>query len=366
MSLTIAALTAHFGLPTPPKGAELELRAVKPLEEAGPNDLSFLDNPAYKEAARKTRAGAVLVRPADVSLLPDATIALTTNHPYVAFAKALQLLYPQPVLAPGISEFAVVSSSATIHPTARVEPYAVIYAGTTVGEGVHIGAHAVIGQGVTIGQGTRIGAHVTLQKVSLGNNCLIHPGVRVGQDGFGFAVAPAAAGELELIKVPQVGFVTIGHGVEIGANTTVDCGALGNTVIEDDVKIDNQVQIGHNVHIGKGTRVVAQVGIAGSASLGKYTVIGGQSGIAGHLAIADKVMVAARSAVTKTITQAGAVVAGIPAVPINEWRRQVAAIARITKNRVQPMPAQASAAPASPITATEDTESDPHTGNPFA
>jgi len=327
--ITLEALCTHLGIPVPEGKGDKTIAAIKPLHQAGADDLSFFDNQQYRHGARTTHAGAVLVRPADAESLPEGCIALPTTQPYVAFARALQLMYPQPVLNAGISQFAVVSSKATIHPTARVEPYAIVYEGAKVGAHCHVGAHSTVGAGVTLGNGTHVGPHVTLQKVSIGSNCTIHPGVRIGQDGFGFAVTADS-----IVKVPQIGAVVIGDDVEIGANTTIDCGALGDTVIEDMVKIDNQVQIGHNVKIGRGSRVVAQVGIAGSASLGQFTVIGGQTGIAGHIGIADKVMVAARSGVTKSVDKAGQVLAGVPAVPIQEWRRAVAVLARLTKHSV--------------------------------
>ncbi len=330
MSITLHTLCQHLGIATPAGKENLELTAVKTLHEAGKTDLSFFDNQQYKHGARTTQAAAVLVRERDAKTLPEGVLPLLTPQPYAAFARALQLMYPTPEPEGGISQFAVVSASAKVHPTARVEPYAVIYAGADIGPHVHIGAHTVVGQGVRVGEGTRIAAHVTLQKCSIGHNCILHPGVRVGQDGFGFAMATGPKG-VELIKVPQIGQVEIGNDVEIGANTTIDCGALGNTVIHDMVKIDNQVQIAHNVKIGHGSRVVAQVGVAGSASLGAFTVIGGQVGISGHTTMADKVMVAACSAVTKSITTEGEVLAGIPAVPIKQWRRSVATLARLTK-----------------------------------
>lgn len=343
MTTTIAALCAHLGIPVPEGKGDIALASFKPLHEAGTSDISFFDNQVYKHGARTTQAAAVLIRQRDADVLPENVVALVTPQPYVAFARALQLMYPDPQLDAGVSQFAVVSGKAKIHPTARIEPYAVIYENADIGPHVHIGAHAVVGQGVTIGQGSRIGAHVTLQKTSIGTGCIIHPGVRIGQDGFGFAVA----GET-IVKVPQIGNVRIGHEVEIGANTTIDCGALGDTIIDDHVKIDNQVQIAHNVRIGPGSRVVAQAGIAGSATLGFMTVIGGQVGIAGHTTIADRVMVAARSGVTKSISTVGQVVAGIPAVPIQEWRKTVAVMARLTKNVVQK---------SSEIPGGEDTES---------
>lgn len=330
MSITLQALCEHLGITVPEGQGERELTAVKTLHEAGPTDLSFFDNQQYKHGARTTQAAAVLVREKDADVLPEGVIAVLTPQPYVAFAQALQLMYPQPVPEGGISQFAVVSASATVHPTARIEPYAVVYANANIGPHVHIGAHTVVGEGVTIGEGTRIAAHVTLQKVRMGQHCIVHPGVRIGQDGFGFAVGATPKG-VHIFKVPQIGQVEIGNDVEIGANTTIDCGALGNTVIQDMVKIDNQVQIGHNAKIGHGSRIVSQVGVAGSSHIGTFTVIGGQSGIAGHITVADKVMVAARSGVTKSLTTEGEVVAGVPAVPIKEWRRSVATLARLTK-----------------------------------
>jgi UDP-3-O-[3-hydroxymyristoyl] glucosamine N-acyltransferase len=179
---------------------------------------------------------------------------------------------------------------------------------------------------VKVGAGTRLGAHCTLQKTTVGARCIFHPGVCTGQDGFGFA-----AGGGQIVKIPQVGGVVIGDDVEIGANSTVDCGALGDTVIEDMVKIDNQVQIGHNVRIGRATRIVAQVGVAGSTTVGQFVVIGGQSGIAGHLHVADRVMIAARSGLSKSISAVGAVLAGSPAVPIAEWRTAVGLVARMAR-----------------------------------
>lgn len=335
MSITIATLCRHLNIPVPEGKGDIALTNFKPLHEAGASDVSFFDNQLYKHGVRTTQAAAVLIRPKDADMLPDGVIALLTPNPYVAFALALTLMYPDPAPEGVVSQFAVVSAKAKVHPTARIEPYAVVYEDAYIGAHAHIGAHTVIGAGVTIGAGTVIGAHVTLKKTKVGAGCIIHPGVRIGQDGFGFATGKDDAGEMTLIKVPQIGHVRIGNDVEIGANTTIDCGALGDTVIEDMVKIDNQVQIGHNAKIGRGSRVVAQVGIAGTASLGAFTVIGGQSGIAGHTTLADKVMVAARSGVTKSLTTVGEIVAGTPAVPIQEWRKNVAVLARLTKNVVQ-------------------------------
>lgn len=363
--LTVAALCARLGLPGPTQGAEVALAAIRPLHEAGPTDLSFLDNAAYKAQAETTKAGAVLVRQSEAALLPSGVVPIICPQPYVAYARALQIFYPAPVVVGGISQFAVVSSKASVHPTARVEPYAVIYAGAEVGEGAHIGAHAVIGEGVVIGKGTRVGAHTTLERCRVGEDCLIHSGVRIGQDGFGFA----QSGE-ELIKIPHLGKVQIGHRVEIGANSTIDAGALNDTILEDDVKLDKQVQIAHNVRVGRGVRIAAQSGVAGSTSIGPWCVIGGQVGVAGHLTIAPKCMVAAMSGVTKTIDAPGSVVAGVPAVPIQQWRQQMAALALTAKRGAKPT-AAASAAPQAAAVPPAKPESKtalpigPDTANPF-
>jgi UDP-3-O-[3-hydroxymyristoyl] glucosamine N-acyltransferase len=324
---SIEALCQHLGLPVPQGKGGIMFADIKPLYSAEKQHLSFLDNQLYKHGARTTQAGAVLVRAEDADNLPEGCIALITKQPYVAFAAALQLFYPRENPEPGRNQTAQVAESATLHPTARLEPGVLVYPGATIGPRVHIGAYTVVGEGVSIGEGTIIGPHCTLQKCELGTYCVLHPGVAIGQDGFGFAMM----GE-RILKVPQVGGVIIGNEVEIGAHTTIDCGALEDTVIGDMVKIDNQVQIGHNVKIGKGTRIVSQTGIAGSASIGEYNVIGGQSGIVGHISTAPMVMIAARSGVSKTISEPKSVVAGAPAKPMREWKRELAILARLVKN----------------------------------
>jgi UDP-3-O-[3-hydroxymyristoyl] glucosamine N-acyltransferase len=338
MPFTVATLCAQLGVPVPHHGAEVELHAIRALGEATAADLSFLENSAYKQAAQTTKAGAVLVRAADAPLLPAGCTAIVVAQPYVAYARALALFYPAPPLAPGVSQFAVVSARAEIHPSARIEPYAVVYAGARVGAGAHIGAHVVVGENVVIGGETVVGAHATLQKCQIGPRCKIHPGVSIGQDGFGFAQGLTPQGEPELVKIPHIGGVTIGADVEIGANTTIDAGALANTIIEDMVKLDKQVQIAHNVTIGYATRIAAQSAVAGSTKIGAWCVIGGKVGVAGHLEIAPKCMVAAMSGVTKSISAPGSVVSGMPAVPITQWRQQMAILARLSRNMVQKIP----------------------------
>jgi len=345
-SFSIASLCAQLGLAVPPQGAERLLLGVATLTDTTPEHLGFLENPSYKTAAQTTKAGAVLVRAPAAALLPATTVALVCPQPYVAYARALQLFYPAPPVVGGVSQYAVISSKATVHPAARIEPYAVVYANAVIGEGAVIGAHAVIGEGVIIGAYTQIGAHATLMRCTVGNQCLIHSGVRIGQDGFGYAQEGTT-----LIKIPHIGGVQIGNEVEIGANSTIDAGALNNTILADEVKLDKQVQIAHNVQLGKGVRVAAQSGIAGSTVVGDYTVIGGQVGVAGHLEIAAKCMVAAASGVTKSIPNPGTVVAGVPAVPIAQWRQQVASIALAAKRAAKHAPTGQVAAPAPPLAA---------------
>lgn len=325
MTMTLGHVCRAVGVVCPDTARDIVITAVKPLQDAGGADLSFLDNPAYKAHVGGTKAAAVFIRPEEVALLPAGCVALVTSQPYVAFAMSLALLYPSAPVIAGVSPLASIDPTAVVDPTACIEPFAVVKARAVVGAGSCIGAHTLLGEGVTIGARSRIGAHCVLLKTLLGDDCVLHAGVRVGQDGFGFAVH-----EEKVVKIPQVGGVRIGNDVEIGANTTIDCGALGDTVIEDNVKIDNQVQIAHNVRIGAGSRIVAQVGVAGSSTLGSMTVIGGQSGIAGHVHVGSGVQVAGASCVTKNIPE-GAVVAGFPASPIADWRAGVAVVARMAR-----------------------------------
>ncbi|MFZ2620818.1 MAG: UDP-3-O-(3-hydroxymyristoyl)glucosamine N-acyltransferase [Alphaproteobacteria bacterium] len=331
---TVAEIASAVGGSVHGEGGEkILLNDIRPLDVADDTHLSFLDNPTYKVKAQGTRAKAVLIRAEDAAILPRTATAIVVKNPYAAFAQAMQKFYPQAEVKAGISNMAVVSQAATVDPTARIEPYAVVYAKARIGAGAHIGAHTVVGEGVEVGANTRVAPHVTLLNTTIGNNCLIQSGVRVGQDGFGFALENG-----HTVKIPQVGRVRIGNDVEIGANTTIDRGALTDTVIGDGTKMDCLIQIAHNVRLGKHCRIVAQTAIAGSTLIGDGVVIGGQTGIAGHLALADGVMVAARSGVTKSVDQPKAVVAGFPAMPIAQWRRLQALLSRMTKagSKVRP------------------------------
>jgi UDP-3-O-[3-hydroxymyristoyl] glucosamine N-acyltransferase len=300
---------------------------VAALETAGPSEVSFLDNRKYIAALAASRAGACLLRPEFADRAPPGMALLTTPAPYKAYARVARAFHPQAEEKPGIHAAAHVDPSARLAPDATVGPGAVVGARAEIGARCRIGANAVIGDGVVIGAGSRIGTNASLSHCIVGAGVLIYPGVRIGQDGFGFAPDPGGH-----IKVPQLGRVLIGDGCEIGANTTIDRGSAGDTVIGPGCMIDNLVQIGHNVRLGRGCVVVAQVGISGSTQLDDFVVIGGQGGLAGHLHIGQGAQIAAQSGVHRNIGP-GEIVGGSPAVPILEWRRQAAVLRRLAKRK---------------------------------
>jgi UDP-3-O-[3-hydroxymyristoyl] glucosamine N-acyltransferase len=309
------------------------ITGVAPLETAGPGDLAYMDNAKYTDAAAGTQAAACLVSPRFAARLPASTVSLVTPEPYRAFARILALLFPA-ALRPG-SNFGVqgISPAAHVHPTARLEtgvtvdPGAVIGPRAEIGSGTIIGPHAVIGADVRIGRDGAVGAGATIQCALIGNRVIIHPGVRIGQDGFGFAMSPRGH-----LKVPQIGRVIIQDDVEIGANTTIDRGASRDTIIGEGTKIDNLVQIGHNVVIGRHCVIVSQVGIAGSCTIQDFVALGGQVGLAGHLTIGMGAQIGAQSGVVSDVP-AGARYGGSPAQPAMAWAREVALIKSLVARR---------------------------------
>ncbi len=319
---SLGDLSVRFGLGLRGEPS-LRISRVATLSHAEAGALSFLANPRYRKQMESTRATAVLVGPEHAAACPVA--ALIDPNPYLAYARIAELLHPQVHPAPGTHPTAVVSVSARIAASANVGPLAVIEDDVVIGERVVVGPGCIVQKGAQIGADSRLVSRVNLYAgVRIGRRCILHSGAVVGADGFGFA--PDAG---TWVKVPQVGSVTIGDDVEIGANTTIDRGAIDDTVVEHGVKLDNQIQVGHNVTIGAHTAIAGCVGISGSTTIGQRCMIGGGVGIAGHLTIADDVVVTGVSLVSASIKHAGSYSSGMPAVETRMWRRMVAHLRRL-------------------------------------
>lgn len=325
--LEIAESTGSVLKPQQETASAKIIRDVAPLSKAGPDDLSFLDNIKYRDDFLATKAGACFVSQEIAEIAPSQLICLVTPSPYKSYALAARLFYPEPSPKPNISKKAHIDRNANIGQGCTIEAGTFIEEGSRIGDNCWIEHGAVIGRNVRIGAGSRIGANATISHAHLGEHVRIYPGVRIGQDGFGFAVDPAGH-----VKVPQLGRVIIGDHVEIGANTTIDRGAGPDTIIGAGTWIDNLVQIGHNVEIGKGCIIVAQVGISGSTKIGDYVAIGGQAGFAGHLKIGAGARIAAQSGVMRDIPP-GEEQMGSPAFPIKQCLRQVAALNRLIQKK---------------------------------
>ena len=304
---------------------ELLLQGIAPLQTAGPSEISFLDNRHYASALDQTSAGAVIVHPDMAARVPRTAVAIVTSEPYAAWARVAALFYPVPPLSPGIHPSAIVADGALVDPTAEVGPLAVIETGAEIGPGCRIGPCAVIGSGVKVGRDCRIGAHVSLSHALLGARVYIYPGARIGQEGFGFA--PTKDG---FLSVPQLGRVIVEDDVEVGANATIDRGSSQDTVIGAGSRLDNLVQIGHNVVLGRCCVIVAQVGISGSTVLEDFVRVGGQAGISGHLRIGQGAEIGAQAGVMSDLVP-GAKVVGSPAWPIKDFFRQIAALKKMAK-----------------------------------
>lgn len=329
--LSLAELAAKTGVACDNiDDTERVIEGVRPLSDAGPNDVSFLDNKKYLPQLGTTKAGACFVKPAFADRVPAKCTPLITKTPYHAFAMALQTLYPD-AMTPKIASHE--PGTPPVDPTAQFEDGVVIEPGAIVGPDVRIGqdsviaAGAVIGARVYIGRNCYIGANATIAHTLIGNNVIVHAGVRTGQDGFGFAMGPQGH-----LKVPQIGRVIIQDNVEIGANTTIDRGALSDTIIGEGTKIDNLVQIGHNVIMGRHCVIVSQTGISGSTELGDFVVMGGQSGTVGHIKVGTGAQIAG-TCHPKDDVPPGARMGGTPGRPLRQWAKEVATLTRLARSK---------------------------------
>jgi UDP-3-O-[3-hydroxymyristoyl] glucosamine N-acyltransferase len=332
MGIRLGELVERFGgqLAGDPN---LEVTGIAPLDGAGASHISFLSNSKLRAQAAQSAAGALIVSPLD-----DATVAATyrgariiTTNPYAYFARAAQYFasLDEIVPAPGIDPSARVAAGAEIAPSAHIGPHVTIEAGAVIKAGAVIDAGCVIGREAVIGEGTHLFANATFHaRCIIGARGIVHSGAVIGTDGFGFARENGA-----YIKIPQTGRVVIGDDVDIGANTTIDRGALEDTVIEDGVKLDNQIQIGHNCHIGAHTAMAGCVGVAGSAKIGKHCTFGGAAMVLGHLTIADNVHISSGSMVSRSILEPGQYTGFYPLAKNSEWEKSAAIVRNLATMR---------------------------------
>ncbi len=303
-----------------------DLMGIAPLQSATQNEVSFLDNKRYIDLLSQTKAGLIIVSPAFADKIPHHSHALVTKNPYLEWARIASLFYPKSSVQAGIHSSACIDSTAQIDDEVEIQEFVVIKANVKIGKGSIIGSHTVIEQGVQIGENCRIGSHVSLSCAILGNRITLYPGVRIGQDGFGFAIS-----EHGFLSVPQIGKVILKDDVEIGSNSTIDRGSVRDTVIGEGSRIDNLVQIGHNVQMGKCCIVVAQAGISGSTRLEDFVTIAAQAGLIGHIHIGEHARIGAQCGVMSDIDAKSDVI-GSPAMPFREFFRNVAFLRRLVKS----------------------------------
>ncbi len=322
---TLAELAARFELSVAGDAAT-RIEGLCALDPGETGKLAYLSGAQHRAALPNTQATAVIVSERDVASL--ATPALVARDPTLAFARIAKLFDPSQTFEPGISPHALIDATAQLGAGCRIDARVVIEADVVIGEGSRIGPGCILRRGARLGPGARLEAAVVIgERVTVGARVLVQPGAVIGSRGFGNARLPDGRWE----EVPQLGSVLIGDDVEIGANTTIDRGALGDTVIENGVKLDNQIQIAHNCHVGEHTAIAGSSGIAGSTTVGKRCMIGGAVNIGGHLRICDDVVLLGRAMVTGHITEPGVYGSGLPFAPAAEWRKTVARVRRLDK-----------------------------------
>ncbi len=305
--------------------AATEISRVAALQNAAPDALSFLSGAAFKAQLGSTRAAAVILRESDADDCPVA--CLVNDNPYACYARIADFLYPPPAIVAGVHPQAVIGDRAKVSPTAEIAANATVSDDAVIGDECFVGPGSFVGPGCTLGSRTRLLANVTLvRNVTLGQRCIMHPGAVIGSDGFGNAMTPDG-----WVKVPQLGGVCVGDDVEIGANTSIDLGALGDTVIGNGVRIDNLVHIAHNCQVGEHSAIAAQCGFAGSTVIGKRCMFGGQVGVTGHLTICDDVIFNGKAVVSKNVTRPGRYSSVFPCEPVLEWNQKVARFRRLDK-----------------------------------
>lgn len=320
---SLATVAAAVGCDCPRR--DLKLTGMAGLEAAGPHDISFFDHRRHAAALADTRAGAVLVRPDMQVSVPVGSVALLTADPAASWVRVARLFHPMPPVVPRIHHSAVVADGAVVDPSAEICAQAVIEEHAEIGPRCRVGPGAVIGRGVVLGPACQIGAHVSISHAILGARVTVLPGARIGQEGFGFTISAEGFQTL-----PQLGLVILEDDVEVGANTTIDRGALRDTVIGAGTRLDNLVQVAHGVRIGRHCAIAAMVGISGSVEIGDCVVVGGQAAFADHVRVGAKAQIGAQSGVMSDL-EGGAVVVGSPARPARAFFREIATLKRLSR-----------------------------------